>query len=130
MRGRSVRLWIEDILIHAEKAIAFLGDLPDATALARDEKTLYAIVRALEIMGEASKRVPATIRRHHPDIPWREMAAMRDVLAHADFGIDVAIVSRTVVTELPPLLPRLRALRDGLARKEDDGPGGVQDSSP
>ncbi len=55
---------------------------------------------------------------------------MRDVLAHADFGIDVAIVWRTVVTELPPLLPRLRALRDGLARKEDDGPGGVQDSSP
>lgn len=61
----------------------------------RDDKTVFAVVRALEIVGEATKRIPASIRDQAPSIPWRAMAGMRDKLSHDYIGVNVAVVWKT-----------------------------------
>ena len=60
-----------------------------------------AVVRNLEIIGEAVKRLPEEIRKHYSDIPWKEIAGFRDVLIHDYFGIDTSVVWKTVVEDLP-----------------------------
>lgn len=80
-----------------------------------------AIVRNLEILGEAAKAVPADVRALEPQIAWRRVSGLRDVLAHAYFAIDRDIVWNVVSTEVPALLPRLSRLLSELTRKEGDG---------
>jgi uncharacterized protein with HEPN domain len=68
-----------------------------------DDKTIFAVVRALEIVGEATKHIPVAVRNRHPDLPWRNMAGMRDKLIHDYLDVDLDIVWKTA-TELIPLL--------------------------
>jgi uncharacterized protein with HEPN domain len=70
-----------------------------------DIKTYFAVVRALEVIGEAAKQVPNEIRKRHPDVPWKQMAGMRDRLIHGYFGIDADIVWETATKLIPELLP-------------------------
>jgi len=57
-----------------------------------DKKTVNAVIRSLEIIGEASKKIPNSIRVQYPQIPWREIAGMRDKLIHDYFGVDLEVV--------------------------------------
>ena len=70
---------------------------------AGDHKTMDAVVRNLEIIGEASKTVPDQVKQSNPEVPWKEMAGMRDKLIHAYFGINVETVWKTIKTRLPEL---------------------------
>ena len=79
-----------------------------------DTKTHDAVLRNLEILGEAGKRVPADVRARDEEIAWRRIAGLRDVLAHAYFGVDEDIIWNVVSVEVPALLPRLIALRSAL----------------
>ncbi len=65
-------------------------------------------MRALEIAGEAAKHVSNEARTRFPEIPWRVMAGMRDVLVHADFGVDLEVVWKTVTVDGPTVVPPLR----------------------
>ncbi len=76
----------------------------------RDELRTRAIVRALEVIGEVAKRVPAEYRARHPKIPWREMAGMRDKLIHDYLGVDASVVWATVKESLPELVSRIEPL--------------------
>jgi uncharacterized protein with HEPN domain len=69
-----------------------------------------AVVRNLEIIGEATKRLSDTVRQQHPQIPWREMAGMRDVLIHAYDRVDLEEVWITMSEQLPALLARIEPL--------------------
>jgi uncharacterized protein with HEPN domain len=73
-----------------------------------DEKTIFATVRALEIIGEAAKHIPQRVKQRYPDLPWREMMAVRDKVIHAYFGVDGSVIWKTVHEDIPPLLPHLR----------------------
>ncbi len=95
--------YLEDILEYAGKAIRFLAETPTLDDLKEDERTLLAIVRALEVIGEAAKRIPKDFRDRYPRIPWRGMTGMRDKVIHEYFGVDAAVVWRTVREDLPPL---------------------------
>ena len=79
----------------------------DQAAFRRDEKTRDAVLRNLEVIGEAAKRIPDDIRALHPGIDWRRIAGLRDVIAHAYFGIDEAILWDIVESKVPTLILHL-----------------------
>jgi uncharacterized protein with HEPN domain len=66
------------------------------------EKTL-AVIRALEVIGEAARHIPGTLREKYADVPWEDMVGMRSKLIHDYFGVDLNVVWRTVHEDLPPL---------------------------
>ena len=66
-----------------------------------DAKTAYAVIHALEIIGEATKRLPESVKKAYPDLPWRSMAGMRDKLIHDYFGVDFTVIWKTVSDDLP-----------------------------
>lgn len=70
-----------------------------------DDKTVFAVILAIEIIGEAVKNVPNDLRKEYPEISWREMAGMRDKLIHEYFAVDRRRVWKTVKEEIPPLKP-------------------------
>jgi uncharacterized protein with HEPN domain len=76
----------------------------------KSEQIQDAVMRRLEIIGEASKKIPAIIKAQHPDIPWREMAGMRDILVHEYFGVDLELTWTTVKESLPDLKQQLSSI--------------------
>ncbi|MBI3051733.1 DUF86 domain-containing protein [Candidatus Woesearchaeota archaeon] len=72
-----------------------------------DKKTINAVIRSLEIMGEAAKKIPDDIRKKYPKIPWKEMAGIRDKLIHEYHGVDLEIIWKVVKEELPPIKPNI-----------------------
>lgn len=99
---RDQTLYLKDILAAIESIEQFVTGM-SFEAFQTDDKTLSAVVRKLEIIGEATKRVPDEVRLSHPDIPWREMAGMRDKLIHFYFGVDHQLVWKTVKERLPSI---------------------------
>jgi uncharacterized protein with HEPN domain len=106
--GRDYVDYLQDILGHAEAAIGFVATISDSEALAADRRTFWAVIRALEVIGEAARHVPADFRQAHPEIAWRGMTGMRDKVIHDYFGVDAAVVWRTVKEDLPPLCEAIR----------------------
>ncbi len=104
--GRVYSDYLHDMLGAARKAGEFVQGHTFAQFKANDEK-IFAVTRALEIIGEASKRVPAHIRRKYPEVPWKEIAGMRDKLIHGYFGVNLQRVWDTVHKDLPPLVEEL-----------------------
>lgn len=79
-------------------------------AFANDQRTVDAVIRNLEIVGEAAGRVPEEVQEQHPSLPWSEMRAMRNLLSHAYFLVDLDIVWKTVCHDLPVIEPELRRI--------------------
>ena len=102
-RRRAIRDYLEDILRYAEKAQRFVADVPSLDAFAEDEMRVMATIRALEVIGEAVKHIPHSLRRRYPEIPWQEIAGMRDILIHGYYDVSVEIVWKTVQEDLAPL---------------------------
>jgi len=109
MSERTYLDYLEDIRDSLAKAQAFVRGMT-YEQFAVDEKTSYAVIRALEIVGEATKRLPAELRARYPDQPWREMAGMRDKLVHHYFGVDLEVVWETATLEAPGLEAGIRSL--------------------
>jgi uncharacterized protein with HEPN domain len=78
---RAVELYISDILQQMEDALEFVQGMT-YEQFVRDKKTINAVLRSIEVIGEAAKNVPESIRAQYPDIPWKEMAGMRDKVIH------------------------------------------------
>ena len=91
--------YIEDIIGAMNDALSFVKDM-EYDVFLRDKKTIYAINRALEIIGEATKNIPASVKNRYPQIPWKKMAGMRDKVIHEYFGVDLKRVWRTVKKDI------------------------------
>jgi uncharacterized protein with HEPN domain len=110
---RDVRDYLDDILQSIADIREFIAAM-SYDQFAADRKTNYAVVRSLEIIGEATKKIPHEIRLFHPDLPWSEIAAMRDKLIHEYFGVDLEIVWETAQNDLNPLENAIRKVREHL----------------
>ena len=99
---RRAALYIQDILKYSHLAIEFLGDQSDAQ-LESDLKTQFAIIRSLEVIGEAARCIPEEIRLLAPNVPWQEVIAMRNRIVHHYFGVRLDIVLNVVRNDLGPL---------------------------
>lgn len=102
MNERSYIDYLNDIIDSINKIYKFIEDV-DIENLENDEKTLFAVIRALEIIGEAVKKIPLEIKNDYPDVPWKEIASMRDILIHEYFGVSVNVIKRTIKDDLPYL---------------------------
>lgn len=102
---------VDDILDAIHKARSFCAGMT-FKSFAKDDKTVYAVIHAIEVIGEAAKKVPPSVRRKYPEIPWRDITGMRDKLVHDYFGVDLQTVWTTVGEDLPMLLPLVQRLRD------------------
>jgi uncharacterized protein with HEPN domain len=70
-----------------------------------DKKTIYAVTKALEIIGEATKNLPDALKNEYPKVPWKFMAGIRDKVVHGYFAVDLPIVWTTAKTDVPSLKP-------------------------
>lgn len=102
------KLYLEHIL----ECIAYIEDytIDGKEGFMSSKVTQDAVIRNLEIIGEAAKRVSSNLRKQNPDIAWREMAGMRDVLIHDYFGVDLMIVWNVVEYELPKIKVKINLL--------------------
>jgi uncharacterized protein with HEPN domain len=107
--SRSARLYLNDMLEACDRVVAYTSGM-DPAALAADAKTMDAVIRNMQVLGEASKRVPDHVRALAPAIPWREIAGMRDVIVHDYFGVDTDIVREVAFVHVPSLRDQLVAL--------------------
>jgi len=96
--------YLVDIVSAMQKIGEFIADMT-LDQFVMDDKTNYAVIRALEVIGEATKQVPVEIVNRYPEVPWKRMAGMRDRLIHGYFGVDAEIVWETANTLIPTVLP-------------------------
>ena len=119
-RGRIYSDYLQDILDNIRRARRFTDGI-SFEQFSEDEKTVYATVRALEIIGEAAKRLPMELRDREPSVPWRNMAGFRDVVVHQYDAVKLPIVWNTARELLPAMEPVIaRLLEEELAREAGD----------
>lgn len=107
--AREWRFYVGDMIAFGEKVLAYTAGL-DRPGFVANTLVYDATLRNLELIGEAATRVPDEVRQKHPEVPWRMIIATRNRLVHGYLGIDDDTLRSIVVTDVPALLPLLRAM--------------------
>ncbi len=118
--SRDELLYLEDIQLCCQKVLRFTDGITFETFLS-DEKTIDAVVRNLEIVGESAKHVSQEIRDRHPVVSWRNMAGFRDIVSQAYVSVNVHIVWDIVQTKIPALLEQVNLILE-IESTSDDAP--------
>jgi uncharacterized protein with HEPN domain len=107
--SRDVGLYLADIELACRKIIRYTSGC-SFKEFTRDDEKYDAVLRNLEIIGEAVKHIPEDVREQYPKIKWRKIAGLRDIVAHEYFGISDELIWDIVQNEISPLLKSIKAL--------------------
>jgi len=102
MSKREILLLLEDILEASKKILSYTSNMSFDDFIA-DDKTIDAVVRNFEIIGEAANRVPEDFKSEHPEVEWRRMTGLRNRIIHEYFGVDYAMVWKIKEENIPEL---------------------------
>lgn len=114
---REYKDYISDIASAVEKVEKFVKGFT-LKDFKKDEKTIFAVTRALEIIGEAVGKIPTSVKKQHKEIPWKHMSGMRNKLIHEYFGVNVKVVWKTVKEDMPVLKNKMSEVLDELKIKK------------
>jgi len=113
---RTYEMFFEDIYTSLEKIKKYISGMSFSEFI-HDDKTIDAVIRNLEILGEASKNIPENLRQEHSNIPWKRMIGLRNIIAHEYFGIDYQILWQIVKKDLPKLEPLIKESLNKLTKE-------------
>ena len=107
---RDINLFIQDILESIKDIESFSKGLTEEK-FTSDKLRQNAIIRSLEIIGEAVKNIPDSFREKYPPIPWRKIAGFRDILSHAYFGVNIDRIWKIIEKDLPNLKEEIKKIK-------------------
>lgn len=111
MSKRNPKLYLDDIIIAIESIQEYTKGF-SLVSFEKDKKTIDAVVRNLEIIGEAANNIPSELKIKYPNLPWKDMISMRNKVLHEYFGVDVDILWQTINEDLLPLKEKLKNLSE------------------
>jgi uncharacterized protein with HEPN domain len=118
--SRDVRLYLEDIVASCDKIGRYTIGL-SFELFSANEQLVDAVARNLEVIGEAAKWVPEQVRSSYPDVHWRKMAGLRDVISHGYFGIDLQLVWDVIQRDVPTARAKVAAILQTAFSEPRDG---------
>ncbi|MEK7208534.1 MAG: DUF86 domain-containing protein [Patescibacteria group bacterium] len=107
--NKDIHVYLEDILESIEKIEGYTKGL-DFAEFEENTEHQDAVIRRLEILGEAVKRISQSVREEYPDIPWKQIAGMRDILIHEYADVSLKRIWKVVTNELAPLKEAIQAM--------------------
>lgn len=116
---RDYNLFVKDILDAIDKTEHFIKDM-DYQEFIQDDKTSTAVVKKIEIIGEAIKNIPPDIKAKYSNIPWRDIVGMRNKISHGYFGIDYEIVWAVIKKKLPELKTHITQMLKEIEKDEKE----------
>jgi uncharacterized protein with HEPN domain len=120
--GRDHLDYLQDIMTMMEKIESFTAGMTKEDFI-EDYMAHFAVIRAMEVMGEAAKNVPPDVRQKHPEIPWKKMAGLRDKVIHGYFGVDLFIILESATKLIPGYRPVLLRILNEETEKCKKTPG-------
>jgi len=108
-KKRDWKLFLEDILEGIDRITRYVSRF-SFEKFAEDEKTIDAVIRNLEVIGEASKNIPDEIRNKYHEIPWKSIVGLRNVMVHEYFGLDLENIWKIIREDLPPLKGKIKEI--------------------
>ncbi|MBI5303994.1 MAG: DUF86 domain-containing protein [Chloroflexi bacterium] len=109
--------YLQDIVDYSEKAMRFVRDV-SFDEFGDDEEKIFAVVKMIEIVGEAARHLPKNLRNKYNAIPWKQVTGMRDKMTHEYFSVDLEVVWRTVQEDLPPLRDIAKKMLEDIASQD------------
>ena len=117
MSPRHFSLFFEDTLEAMNRIENYIKDL-DFDSFAQNNMVIDAVIRNLEIIGEAIKNIPDNIINKYPDIPWKRMIGLRNIVIHTYFGIDLENIWKIITENIPEVKPKFVTILDDIKDKE------------